>query len=242
MKRSRCIIIFTLLFLAILAGCKTTTPEQEEQTIYKENIAQIEQFVMKEESYLFNDEDFTIYFPYEISFINNIQKVQLYLDNELVQSINNQNEINTLDTNKLILKTNGKNKSFNNIIIFDGDNNKIKLKTGKFVFDGKDNTEQIPEQNQIYLIGSSFKQNGTNVTMKYELTRVDGTEVLVKVPDSLIGIVSKPKTRLLEKKEKSNIYEITFELNKTYYEQRNIFNISFEVISEQVFNDKLVNR
>ncbi|MBD8498158.1 hypothetical protein [Paenibacillus arenosi] len=239
MKRSLGTSLTIWLFI-ILVGCDlgSTATESKSQITYKENINKMQQFVMNEESYLFNDTDFTIYFPYAINTIENIQSVHLYMNNKLVQSIKNEHKFDIIDHNKLWIKTEGNNVNFNQIVIIDGFNNEIKLETGLFVFDGKDHTDQIPEDKQIYVMGSAFSQHGTKVTMKYELTRVNGAKVNFKVPDSLIGVISEPTTKLIEKKESSNLYEVTFNLNKTYYEQQHLYSINFEVICEQLIEGK----
>lgn len=240
MINKRFILLLVMVTTLLLTGCQSRKQEsgEQNQSNYLDKIHSIEEYKMKEESYLFHDDEFTIYFPYDISFIDHIKEIQLYKNNDIVQSVENKADFDVVDSNKLTIRTEGKNKNFNHIRIIDNNNRTIKLDTGMFLFDGKDHSDEIPVQKQIDLLGSSLNQKGTKVFLKYELTRIDGAEVRFKVPDSLVGVVSKSKMEKVEEKKNSNIYEITLDINKSYYEEQDLYNVSFEVIVEESINGK----
>ena len=233
------LIILLVLGLFTLNGCSHQTVKKTNDITYnKEKINTIEEMEIKEESFLFYDDTFTIILPYSLEFLNTVKEIRFFLHEDHIGTISNQDTSKiSLNENKIIINEDSPLNDFNRIEVINSDDQAITLNTGLYSFDNSVKYTKLPEGKKRYQKSSHIIQEGKKIVMTFGLTNTPDAEIRFRLPDSTEGILINPKTKLLSENESTSSYQFEVLVNQSYLLNKGLDNISFELIVEQQFRD-----
>lgn len=229
--------IIIIVGLLIVSGCSDQTEtEIDEFTYNKKNIQTLESWQIKEETFLFNDDTFTIVFPYSLDFLHKIKEVRFFFNEEQTGTISNEDTPRiTLNENKIIINKESPMKDFNRIEVLDLYDQVITLNTGLYSFDNSVKYSELPKGKESYQRSSHFRQEGQKITMTFSLTNTPGSKIRFRLPYSTRDILVNPSTILLTENDLSSSYQFVVFINQSYLLNNDLNNISFELIAEQQY-------